>query len=556
MRSLRIRGSRLQLMCLLVLALQLTALTTCVTAQDAAAAATAAEAQTYRSAGDRLLARGDSQSALRAYNQALDLDPNSFMTVHKRATTYLSMGRHQQALQDLDKLLDLKPDFHQAHLLKAKIFAKEGDFDGAEQEVKKWLKHNKNDVEGKQLEADIAAARRFIKQARGALSARNYDLCINAATEALRFGPNSADAREIRLACLEGVGDLDGILADLTRLSHLKPSSTELPVKLAHLYFFLAFDASRALQHVKQCLHYDPDSKACKAVNRLIRGFDKDMARARNFLDAQRWRECIQILLGDGKDGLLHRVQDAMDASGYFANYRAEASSTLAELHAWVCRSQVRLGNVDGMKKHCSRVLEFDGGDQYLDAWIAKGEIASKEERWDDAVRAFNDAFEKSGRSSQDILNRLQRAQKLLKQSKSKDYYKVLGVSRDADERTIKKAYRKLAKKNHPDVGGSEEKMAQLNEAYEVLNNPELKARFDNGDDPNDTSQQQGGFGGNPFAHFGGGGHPFGQFFQQGPNFQQFMFQQGGGRRAGGGGGGGGNPFEGQKMFFQFQQHG
>lgn len=46
----------------------------------------------------------------------------------------------------------------------------------------------------------------------------------------------------------------------------------------------------------------------------------------------------------------------------------------------------------------------------------------------------------------------------------------MLGVSRDADERTIKKAFKTAAKKAHPDLpGGSEEKMASLNEAYEVL---------------------------------------------------------------------------------------
>lgn len=52
--------------------------------------------------------------------------------------------------------------------------------------------------------------------------------------------------------------------------------------------------------------------------------------------------------------------------------------------------------------------------------------------------------------------------------------------------------------------------MSTINEAYEVLTDPELRARFDAGDDPNDPS---GGMGGNPFAQ---GGHPFGQFFNSG----------------------------------------
>jgi DnaJ family protein C protein 3 len=61
----------------------------------------------------------------------------------------------------------------------------------------------------------------------------------------------------------------------------------------------------------------------------------------------------------------------------------------------------------------------------------------------------------------------------------------------------------------HPDKGGSEAKMAAVNEAYEVLSKPELRQRYDAGDDPNDPSSQAGG----PFAQ---GGHPFAQFFQGG----------------------------------------
>lgn len=70
----------------------------------------------------------------------------------------------------------------------------------------------------------------------------------------------------------------------------------------------------------------------------------------------------------------------------------------------------------------------------------------------------------------------------------------------------------------HPDKGGSEAKMATVNEAYEVLSDPELRQRFDNGDDPNDPMAGQGGNpyqGGFPGGGFGGG-HPFAQFFQSG----------------------------------------
>ena len=60
-----------------------------------------------------------------------------------------------------------------------------------------------------------------------------------------------------------------------------------------------------------------------------------------------------------------------------------------------------------------------------------------------------------------------------------KDYYQILGVSRDASPEEIKKAYRKLAHKYHPDKGGDEKKFKEINEAYQVLSNKERRAQYD-----------------------------------------------------------------------------
>ncbi len=64
-----------------------------------------------------------------------------------------------------------------------------------------------------------------------------------------------------------------------------------------------------------------------------------------------------------------------------------------------------------------------------------------------------------------------------------KDYYEVLGVKREADEASIKKAYRKLAKKYHPDANagaaGAEQKFKEITEAYTILNDPEKRKLYD-----------------------------------------------------------------------------
>ncbi|MDD7363806.1 MAG: DnaJ domain-containing protein [Peptoniphilus sp.] len=65
-----------------------------------------------------------------------------------------------------------------------------------------------------------------------------------------------------------------------------------------------------------------------------------------------------------------------------------------------------------------------------------------------------------------------------------KDYYKTLGVGKDADQKTIKKAYRKLAKQYHPDLHPddkkAQDKFKEINEAYEVLSDPEKRKTYDN----------------------------------------------------------------------------
>ena len=117
-----------------------------------------------------------------------------------------------------------------------------------------------------------------------------------------------------------------------------------------------------------------------------------------------------------------------------------------------------------------------------------------------------------------------------------RDYYEVLGVSKDADDAALKKAYRVLAKKYHPDANPGDKQaeaaFKEINEAYSVLSDPKKRAQYDQfghaAFDPRMGGGSGGGFYEGSAADFGdifgdlfGGGDIFGSFFGGGRGTQR-----------------------------------
>ena len=145
---------------------------------------------------------------------------------------------------------------------------------------------------------------------------------------------------------------------------------------------------------------------------------------------------------------------------------------------------------------------------------------------------------------------------------KFEDYYQTLGVSRDASQEEIQRAYRKLARKYHPDVNkeaDAAQRFAKIGEAYEVLKDPEKRRKYD---ELGRNWKQGQDFRPPPgwediqfeFRGPGGNARGAGGDFRPG-GFSDFFEMFFGGRgRAGGGGSGGGSPFE--ELFEQYASDG
>ena len=110
----------------------------------------------------------------------------------------------------------------------------------------------------------------------------------------------------------------------------------------------------------------------------------------------------------------------------------------------------------------------------------------------------------------------------------AKDYYYILGISREATEKDIKAAYRKLARKYHPDVNpgnkAAEEKFKEINQAYEVISDVEKRKKYD-----------QYGEGWEHAGQFTQSGQPGRQSYGTAPDFGSFNYGGQGGRATFGG---------------------
>lgn len=471
------------------------------------------------------LATGNTQEALVYFDVAIARDPQNYLTFFRRGAAYLSLGRTAQAQNDFDKVLQLKPGFEGALVQRAKIRARKAD----------WaLARSDYEAAGKTDEiAQLEEAQAAVLLAEEAVSKGDWESCITHAGTAILVAGAAYDIRKMRATCRFEKGEVVEGISDLQHLLQINTGVIAPHLQSSAMAFYSLGETDKGLKHIAQCLQSDPDSKECMRLRRREKNLEKTLKKVRSFFEKRQYATASKLLIDRGEDepGLLKEVkqdfQDYVEAGYIFKNSPQGLYQTLVEM---TCEAYIEMNNLKKGTPYCTEALQFNPDS--LHGLLHKAQQQLEADEFEDCVRTLDHAKEHH-HHNQKLDELHHKAHTLLKRSKTKDYYKVLGVTRDADEREIKKSYRKLSKLYHPDKAAAnnltpedaQKKMAAVNEAYEVLSDPELKQRFDRGDDPNSTEQQ-----GNPFqgSPFGGGGHQF-MFRQGGFPGGSFQFQQGAG---------------------------
>ena len=188
-----------------------------------------------------------------------------------------------------------------------------------------------------------------------------------------------------------------------------------------------------------------------------------------------------------------------------------------------------------------NKAIEFNH--QYAKAYFRRGEVHMELEEYEDSVRDFQQVRQLEPQYP-GLQDKFMKSQAAYQKASKKDYYKILGVDKKASQAEIKKAYRKLALKYHPDknIGSEEEKkqaekkFKDISEAYSTIGDEEKRKKYDMGGD----EMLNGGFSSGGFSNGGFNGASF-QGGSGGANidpniiFQQFFGGAGhGGPSAGG----------------------
>lgn len=388
---------------------------------------------------------------------ALEINPNSSAYLSNRAAAYLSAHRYLEALEDIQRANELDPSNPKIMHRMARILTSLG----RPQEALDVLSR----VQPPASATDRAPAEkmlRFIKQAEEILSEDKGGsmalYCLDQARQLLGTGVKEprkwtlmTGEAHLKMGNDNAFGKAQDIAISMLRENGQDPDALLLRAKA----FYAQGDNDQALKHLRMCLNLDPDSSQAVKLLRMLQKLTRAKEEGNAAFKAKDYHRAIELYTSG-----LEIDPNNRDINSKILQNRAQA--------------YLNLKNYDAAIKDCTEALRLDPS--YIKAQKIRAKAHAGAGNWEEAVRDYKAVAEKNP-NEKGIQEDIRHAEFELKKSKRKDYYKILGVSKDATEQEIKKAYRRLAIQYHPDKNrdgnGNDEKFKEIGEAYETLIDPQ-----------------------------------------------------------------------------------
>ncbi|KAF2274940.1 TPR-like protein [Westerdykella ornata] len=497
------------------------------------------DAESYKAAGNKFFKIKDYAQAIKEYTKAIEADPKNATYYSNRAAALMSANRFVEALEDCKTADELEPGNMKILLRLGRLYTSLGRPDEAlavfdsidppctAKDKQPALNMKKHLQQAQEICANGGAGSMVIH----ALNEAEKGLGVG--VERPRKWMLLRGEAHLKMGNMNALGEAQNVAMSLLRSNSQDPEALVLRGRA----LYGQGENEKAIQHFRQALNCDPDFKDAVKYLRMVQKLDRTKEAGNAAFKAGRYQEAIDT------------YTTALEIDPSNKNTNSKILQNRALCHT-------RLQNWTQAIADCDKALELDPG--YTKARKTRAKALGESGNWEEAVREYK-AIQEANPSEPGIAKEIRNAELELKKSKRKDYYKILGISKDATEQDIKKAYRKLAIVHHPDKNPDDDQAAErfkeIQEANETLSDPQKRARYDSGEDLIDPSEMfsGGGFGGmggmgggvqidpemlfNMFGGMGGGGMGGGR-----PGGGGFSFSTGGGHPFGGMGGMGGMP--------------
>ncbi|KAJ5697985.1 hypothetical protein N7488_011669 [Penicillium malachiteum] len=413
----------------------------------------AGEADSFKLAGNKFFKDGNYARAIEEYNKAIEINPNSSAYLSNRAAAHMSARHYLNALEDIERANDLDPGNAKIMHRWAKILTSLGRPAEALDVLSR--------VQPAATATDRAPAEKMLKFVRQAEESLAEDrggsmagFCLDQARQGLGQGVKEprkwtllTAESQLKMNNSNSLGKAQDLAISMLRENSQDPDAMMIRARA----FYASGETEQALKLLKMCLGLDPDMKQAIKLVRIVQKLSRTKEEGNAAFKAKDYRRAID-LWGQALDV----DPNNKDMNSKILQNRAQAYINLKEY--------------DSAIQDCTEALRLDP--DYLKALKVRAKAYGGADKWDEAARDYKSVAEKNP-SEKGIQEDIRRAEFELKKAQRKDYYKILGVSKDASESEIKKAYRKLAIQYHPDKNRDgeqgDEKFKEIGEAYETL---------------------------------------------------------------------------------------
>ncbi|XP_062298812.1 dnaJ homolog subfamily C member 7-like [Scomber scombrus] len=477
------------------------------------------EAEGFKEQGNAFYIKKEYSEAFNYYTKAIDASPKNASYYGNRAATLMMLCRFREALEDSQQAVRLDDCFMKGHLREGKCHLSLGNARAAGRCFQKVLEMEPSNREAQQETKNATTLLEYERMADFGFEKRDFRKVVYCMDRALALACACHRFKILKAECLALLGrypEAQSVASDILRMD--STNADALYVRGLCLYYEDCID--KAVQFFVQALRMAPDHEkarlACRNAKALKAKKDEGNGAFKNCNFEAAYQLYTEALTIDPNN-----------------------IKTNAKLYCNRATAGAKLKKLDQAINDCTSAIKLD--DTYIKAYLRRAQCYMDTEQYEEAVRDYEKVYQTEKTSDHKHL--LKNAQLELKKSKRKDYYKVLGIGKNATEDDIKKAYRKRALMHHPDRHSAatpevqkeeEKKFKEVGEAFTVLSDPKKKIRYDNGHDLDEDGGGGGGYDGGDFdannifrAFFGGhgGGFSFDSSADNAPG--NFFFQFG-----------------------------